>query len=182
MVSSSDFGVASCNMRRAPRYHAYDYVDGPYVDAYSEDPMVWPWDLWTSDSFSGYSLSYNDEYDRRFRGQPQALAWGNEVVEIETEVETTEDGEPQLGPHGFKIGQIDGGRVRWTVYKTTPRGEPATHNAQILSGGKVCTTCNAGVMRPATRCPEGGSLVITWTDGAAEYRCATPRSFHRWVR
>jgi hypothetical protein len=37
-------------------------------------------------------------------------------------------------------------------------------------------------VRPATRCAEGGSLIITWTGSEAEYRYATPRSFQRWVR
>lgn len=177
-IFSSNFGVATCNVR-ARRYHADDYGAAVYAEVDSEDPMVWPTDRWASDLFAGYSRGYDDTYDRRYRGQERALHRAVEkLVSIDVMTATAE-----TARHGFKIGEIEGGRVDWTVHKTLPRSEPSTPGARIWSNGAVCADCRrAGVVRPTARCQAGGSLVITWTGEAAEYRCTTPRTFHRWVR
>ncbi len=173
MVSGSSFGVATCNTRRAPRYHAHDYDDDGYSVSASEDPMVWSGDQWRSDLFGGYRNDYDDGYDRRFRPAPRTRAI---VVHEVLSVDVAGPAAEALS-HGFKVGVAGPSGVNWTVYKTAPRAnDSGAHGMRIWRGGAVCDTCRSGaVVRPATRCAEGGSLIITWTEGGAEYRCATPR-------
>jgi hypothetical protein len=180
MVFGSEFGVASCNMRRAPRYHIDDYADaGRSGGASSTDPMVWDRNQWGSDLF-GYSRSGDDGYDRRFHEQRGGYA---RVVRRAIEIDV-EAGDRASSKHVFKTGVIDGQHVEWTIHRTIPRAaESSLKGARVISGGAVCEDCGLRTaIKPVTRCPTGGALTITWSDGAAQYRCTTPRSFHRWIR
>jgi hypothetical protein len=178
MMTSSSFGLATCNARRAPRYHSDDYAHVSPAAAASLDPMVWAADQWAGDLF-GYSTGYDDRYDRRLRSGGAGKRIVHGVVEINVEAVT--ETKPS---HGFKVAAIDGSDVRWTVYKTAPRAPASTsRGARIWSGGKGCDTCRgATVVRAEARCRPGVALVISWTEGAAQYRCSTPRALHRWVK
>jgi len=113
MVSGSDFGVATCDARRAPRYHSGDYASAPYRTA-SGDPMVWRADQWCSDLMAGYSRGYDNGYDRRFHGG-EAVPQATTVVRIEIKRIIDDNAAPEAAParrHEPAL-IVDGAKKRW---------------------------------------------------------------------
>lgn len=68
MAWSQSFGVSTCRAK-GPRYHINDFAGEAargYMQASSNDPMVWSDDQWRSDLMGGYADDPHSGYDNRF--------------------------------------------------------------------------------------------------------------------
>ena len=146
MVSSSDFGVATCNTRHTPRYHRDDY-DGPTHRAASDDPMVWDTDQWRSDLMGGYPHSSDDGYDRRFHQDDARSSGGYATTVVNVEIEQDDAAAPvrRKEPVLFVAG------VRRPWMGSRPRA--------VLD------------WRDRTRCGQGGLKILLWEGGRSVEVC-----------
>jgi hypothetical protein len=146
MVSSSSFGVAKCHAR-GPRYFTRSYLgEGArgYAQRTSSDPMVWSDSRWRSTLFGGYTRTYNDSYDRRFRaGASDDVRVRRDVRVIVRTTETAEEVEPAKPK-----------RARLINMRTRGDAERYLENSSKFSGHR----CN-------------GILVLTWKAGGARATC-----------
>jgi len=148
MVSSGSFGVAKCHARGA-RYFTRSYLgEGArgYAARASEDPMVWSDSRWRSTLFGGYTRTYNDTYDRRFR----RAASDDTVVRRDVRVIV------RTGP---AIDDVDSEpakprRARLINMRTRGDAERYLENSSKFSGH---------------RC--SGILLLTWKAGGARSTC-----------
>lgn len=148
MVSSGSFGVAKCHARGA-RYFTPSYLgEGArgYAARASSDSMVWSDSRWRSTLFGGYTQTYNDTYDRRFRrAAPDQVRVHRDVRVI---VRT-----------GASVEAIDAApakprRARLINMRTRADAERYLENSSKFSGH---------------RC--SGILVLTWKAGGARSQC-----------
>lgn len=148
MVSSESFGVAKCHARGA-RYFTRSYLgEGArgYAARVSSDPMVWSDSRWRGTLFDGYTQTYNDTYDRRFRqAEPEDTVVHRDVHVI---VRT-----------GIAVEPIDAvpakpRRARLINMRTRADAERYLENSSKFSGH---------------RC--SGILVLTWKAGGARSQC-----------
>lgn len=148
MVSNSGYGVAKCHQRGA-RYFTRSYLGESargYAARTSSDPMVWSDSRWRSSLFGGYTRTYNDTYDRRFRSAaPGSLTVQRDVrviVRTGPMVEAA-DAEPARPK-----------RARLINMRTRGDAEHYLATSSKFSGH---------------RCK--GVLVLTWKAGGARAKC-----------
>lgn len=154
MVSSADYGVATCHMQRAPRYHRDDYAQPSYEIA-SGDPMVWDQDQWRG-NLMGYSHARDDGYDRRFRRDAgEADASGATVVEIE--IKHTIESETAAAPAAKRGPRLTVGGVNQTWMRAHPRVDRDRLDR--------------------TRCPNGGPKILMWDGGRSVDVCPATGSW-----
>ena len=147
MVSSGSFGVAKCHAR-GPRYFTRSYLgEGArgYAARASSDSMVWSDSRWRGTLFDGYTRTYNDTYDRRFRrAAPDQVRVHRDVrVIVRTGAAVETDAVPAK-PR----------RARLINMRTRADAERYLENSSRFSGH---------------RC--GGILVLTWKAGGARSQC-----------
>lgn len=147
MVSNTSFGVSKCHARGA-RYFTHRYLgEGArgYAARGSSDPMVWSDSRWRSGLFGGYTRTYNDTYDRRFRSAtPDQVRVQRDVriiVRMGAEAETVD------APAKPK-------RARLINMRTRADAEHYLENSSKFSGH---------------RCK--GILVLSWKAGGARSKC-----------
>jgi hypothetical protein len=148
MVSSGSFGVAKCHVRGA-RYFTRSYLgEGArgYAARASSDPMVWSDSRWRGTLFDGYTRTYNDAYDRRFRRA------GPDQVRVHRDVRVI----VRTGPAVEAIDTVPAKprRARLINMRTRADAERYLENSSKFSGH---------------RC--SGILVLTWKAGGARSRC-----------
>lgn len=147
MVSSGSFGVAKCHARGA-RYFTRSYLgEGArgYAARASSDPMVWSDSRWRGTLFDGYTRTYNDTYDRRFRrAAPDRVSVHRDVRVI---VRTGAAVETDAAPAKPR-------RARLINMRTRADAERYLENSSKFSGH---------------RC--SGILVLTWKAGGARSQC-----------
>jgi hypothetical protein len=148
MVSSSGYGVAKCHQRGA-RYFTRSYLgEGArgYAARGSSDPMVWSDSRWRSTLFGGYTRTYNDTYDRRFRRTAPSHMTVQRDVRVIVRTGATVD---TVGAEAAKPK-----RARLINMRTRADAEHYLANSSKFSGH---------------RCK--GILVLTWKAGGARAKC-----------
>jgi hypothetical protein len=148
MVSNSGYGVAKCHQRGA-RYFTRSYLgEGArgYAARGSSDPMVWSDSRWRSALFGGYTRTYNDTYDRRFRRA------GPDSVTVQRDVRVI----VRTGAmaDAIEAAPAEPKRARLINMRTRADAEHYLANSSKFSGH---------------RCK--GILVLTWKAGGARAKC-----------
>jgi hypothetical protein len=122
------------------------------AEAGSSDPMVWSDAQWRSSLFGGYTQTYNDRYDRRFRRGERARA---AVVRIEQRVAVTvtpEDATPKAKPQRAKLIRVRSD----TDFKAGPG--VLRFDGHKCRGVLVLTW---GTLGAKSRCYQGGGRINT---------------------
>jgi hypothetical protein len=149
MTTRATFGIATCRAWLPP-YHFFDFIGESargYVHRRPSDPMVWSDAMWRSTLFDGYSETYNDMFDLRFRRRAYFAPWlAARRIEQRIVIRETLSAAEVVGDAGRRRAKVLNMRTKQVV-------QPLENSSRFA--GHRCS----------------GILVLTWKAGGARSRC-----------